>query len=408
MATSKKKPSRSHATRNALILLGLFVVLLVYLYFFAQDYTGRRLGLAAVAIWIFGLSGAMFFTTVYIARFILPYRPGESWSEGLNMLVNNVTANLKGEKPLPTVDIQEDELPHSFGRLGAGILKSHQVLALYKGNSFTRPAGPGFVRLNRDEAIDEVIDLRVHQRKHDYSVNTRDGIPVSGTASVTFRVRQPEYVDDERVAFPYDRDAIFDVSRASSVAPVDDVQAWSEQIASQAAGYAVSEIAHYDLARLSSNTGDINKRVTHDLQETFKGEGIEIINAGVGGPRPPEDIATQHIQIWRANWQRRIMEQAALGDVEAARRLRRARARAQVEIIQTVVQSIEEMRRAGQTDLSNIVTLRMIEVLEQAMANNKVRGMIAEPMIKNMLQDTTLQMRAMLEPPRDDRGADNV
>ncbi len=404
MAKSRNRNANSKHARNILIVVVFFIVLLVYAVLRFEDYTGRRYGISVGVVWTVGFCATFFFILVYFAQFVLPYRRGESWIEGLNMLINNITSGFAPERPLPTVDIEQDELPRSFAKLNAGILKSHQVLALYRGNSFSRPIGPGFVRLYPVEAIDEVIDLRDHSRSHPLTVHTRDGIPVTSTASVTFRVRRPDHVADDQMPFPYDRDAIFKVSHLSSIELPDRVHPWCNQVAPQAAAYAVSEIARYNFDELPQNMGEINNRITEDLRQLFSVEGIEIVSASAGSPKPPQEISQQKVNNWRAEWEQKIALQAAEGGLEAQRRLRRARARAQVEIIQTIVQSIEEMRTTGQSDLADIVTLRMIEVLEQAMSNSSTKGIVADPLLKNMLQDTALQMRSLLRPPDNSDG----
>ena len=54
---------------------------------------------------------------------------------------------------------------------------------------------------------------------------------------------------------------------------------------------------------------------------------------------------------------------------EAVRRVKQARARVQIEIIDRITQNIEAMRRSDAADLPDIVMLRMIQALEEAMAD---------------------------------------
>src|SRR5690606_34185680 len=81
--------------------------------------------------------------------------------------------------------------------------------------------------------------------------NTRDGIPVETSVSVTFRVRQSELEhSDETLLYPYDRDAIFHVSYVDSVDGSNQLWPWTEQLAPDAATLLVSELAKYSLNEL--------------------------------------------------------------------------------------------------------------------------------------------------------------
>ncbi len=99
--------------------------------------------------------------------------------------------------------------------------------------------------------------------------------------------------------------------------------------------------------------------------------------------------------------QRDVTIRRAEGDAEAIRRKKHARARAQIEIIQAIIQNIEEMRRMEQVNLNEVVTLRMIEELEKAMGNNTLQRMIPEQMLARLVMETQGQMRELLPPARE-------
>ncbi|MFN2278688.1 MAG: hypothetical protein ACK2UR_13815, partial [Candidatus Promineifilaceae bacterium] len=75
------------------------------------------------------------------------------------------------------------------------------------------------------------------------------------------------------------------------------------------------------------------------------------------------EIIAQRLENWRAPWQSQIRARAALGDAEALKIVKFAKARAQVEIIEKIMQSIDEIRQGEQADLPQIVTLRIIDAL---------------------------------------------
>lgn len=79
------------------------------------------------------------------------------------------------------------------------------------------------------------------------------------------------------------------------------------------------------------------------------------------------------------------------------RRVKKARARVQIEIIESVIQNIEAMRRTETADLADIVMLRMIEVLENAMSDNSVQALVPEYIMGDMVVDASRQLRALAE-----------
>ena len=90
------------------------------------------------------------------------------------------------------------------------------------------------------------------------------------------------------------------------------------------------------------------------------------------------------------------MAQAA-GNAEAVRRIRRARARAQIEIIEGIVQNVEAAKRSDNTNLIKIVTLRALDVLNHAMDNDMAQTKLPDAVITNLVQDATKQIEHMLE-----------
>ena len=87
------------------------------------------------------------------------------------------------------------------------------------------------------------------------------------------------------------------------------------------------------------------------------------------------------------------------GNAEAVRRIKKARARAQIEIIENITQNIDSVRRAGDTDLSNIITLRMIEALEEGLSSESLQALIPQQIMTNLVMDTSNQMQSWLNQP---------
>jgi hypothetical protein len=145
----------------------------------------------------------------------------------------------------------------------------------------------------------------------------------------------------------------------------------------------------------------VRQSVRTELERSFAADGIEIVSVSVGPLELPPDVVEQRIASWQVGWQGKISKQLASGDAEALRRVKQARARAQVEIIETIMHNIDAMRAAEDADLHEIVMLRLIEVLEAAMSSNRAQNIIPEQLVANLVLEASSKMRALLDRPKE-------
>lgn len=383
---------------------------------FFQDAKQLKFGPLIGIIWA-GMTLATFVLgLLYFTQFILPASDREGWTQGLAMALRYLFPHRpkkqrqrqpRYQKPAATPKKRKSvsKLAPSFQSVKAGILKSHEALAVNTGSRFSRAVGPGFIMLFNNESPSRVFDLRPHSRKEAVNVNTRDGIPIDTSVSVTFRIRQHSGEQrPEGVQHPYDSEAVFQADYARSVDATNQVLDWSHQLCPQAATILVSELSQYTLDELyqgggSIMLGEVKKRIKRQLVPSFAKDGIEVMGVGVGALKVPEEIRAQRLKNWEAEWQRRIDVQRAVGNAETVRRMNQARARAQIEIIQNITHHIESMRRNDQTTLSQVVTLRMVEALESAISSRKLQKMMPDKVTADLVEEASSEMQALLQKP---------
>jgi regulator of protease activity HflC (stomatin/prohibitin superfamily) len=354
---------------------------------------GVRLGVLGSYVWIMALAVAFFAMLAYYAQFILPVRGESGWYEGLRLLVAyffyapavRPRPNDSGRRTSP--------IAPSFFTLGAGIVESHQALALAKGASFTRAAGPGYVVLNRGEWIGALVDLRRHLRRQMVKAMTRDGIPLETVVSVIFRVRQlPPDQAAPTIQYPYDPDAIFRIGFAETIREDENQQPWNDLVCPQAASALITALADHTLDALFpvNDPGPapvldrIKQEVQRNLVTFFEPYGLHILAVAIGRFELPEDVIAQRIQNWQAEWRRRIHVHEASANAEVMKKLKHARARAQTDLIGKLTHNIESMRLSGHADLAEIVTLRMIEALDEALSDERVHNVTPENALANL------------------------
>ena len=372
-----KSQSRQQSRGSAILLLFLIFGSAVVAGLLFQDYREVPYGWFLTAVWLVVATFTCGFGIIYYAQFILPHHSGENWLEGIAMMLRSAThfgspesSRQQAIHAAKQTLVNRDALDPAFYNLKAGTTRSHQALAVGKGDSFSRAAGPGFIRLLPGERPIQIVDLRPHVRTEIATANSRDGIPLETKVTVVFQVKQSlQEHEGDNLVYPYDSAAVFWVSQLKTFDQDDTVRTWSEQIAPQAASYMISEIAQYTLDELwqdQSIFNGIQQRIRRQLRSNFDEWGINVLNVSVAPVEMPDQVASQRLENWRAPWQSQIMAESAAVNAEALRRVRVARARAQVEMIESTMQSIEEMRQVQHVSLPEIVTLRVIDVLEDA------------------------------------------
>jgi regulator of protease activity HflC (stomatin/prohibitin superfamily) len=240
------------------------------------------------------------------------------------------------------------------------------------------------------------------------TTKTRDGIPIETTVSVTFQVRREEaggFDGTDDVLYPFDPDAIFHVSYDETVDEHGNLLPWTQQLTPPAAAILANEIPKHTLNELTraeegiSPLETIKLTITRELQRRFLPKGIDVLVVGVGGLSLPEGVRDQQFLTWQADWLRRIRTTNASGNAEALRRVKRARARAQIEIIESITSSIDTMRREEGADLSQIIMLRMIEALEDAVSAGSVQALVPQQIIAGLVGDASRQMQSWVQAP---------
>jgi hypothetical protein len=373
---AKSKSQAKQQSRNgALVLILLIFALPIVAGLFFEDYRGVPYGWFIAVVWFVVAIFSLAFGIIYYAQFVLPHHEGENWLKGIAMMLR--AALLFG----PSASVQQgsgiarkkividpNSPSPSFRTLGAGMVPSHQSIVVGRDdNTNLRAMGPGFVQLKFGEVPFQPIDLRLHKRKATAIANTRDGIPIETSVGVTFQVKQSESDHpDDHLEYPYSSSAVLWASQLNTFDQDNKPRPWSEQLAPQATSYMISEIAQFTLDELWQDPAILNgiqQRVRRQLRTAFDQYGIKVHGVKVEPKKLPDEIIAQRLENWRAPWQSQIRARAALGDAEALKIVKFAKARAQVEIIEKIMQSIDEIRQGEQADLPQIVTLRIIDAL---------------------------------------------
>jgi hypothetical protein len=404
---ARRRKARRQKRRDArrkwpfeLLFFGLWAIL-VLVANFLKDFNGLRFGWAGSYLWGMAFLFSFSLYLLYLLQFVLPLSWYMSVKEGILLIfapafpsLSRLVRILLGRSTKGYVsDDLAQELPPSFETYSAGILPSYQSLAITKGPKYERAAGPGYVRLFPGETVAQIIDLRVQKRSVPVQAMTRDGIPIETSVSVTYQVRMSERPQGAMVPYPYDPEALFGVNYLSNYRSEAGVLEWGERIGRKAASILVSELAQYALDELyqPSHTAvsprkRITGRVAQKLKSEFEPRGVTILGAGAGRLKVPDEVVDQLINNWQTEWQRRISEVEAATENAAMRRMKLAQARAEIEIIVTLTESIQAMQSSEDGQLTDIVTIRMLEAMREAAEDEQVKAMVPSQALETMHQ----------------------
>lgn len=397
---------------GAALLLSLIVALAL------RSHTGQRLGLPGAYVWVTALLIAFFLRLLHLARFLLPpeaeHQGARGWQEGLRMLLyhffvltlpRNFRDNMQrgGGGGAP-------QLPDSFSQFQAGFVDSHLALALGKGTGFSRAAGPGYVRLNKGEHISDVIDLRRQVRRHGIEALTRDGIALQTSLSLIFRVDRPERDVEPSIPYPHDGSSIFRLTYADGVGDDSEIP-WDDRVVNHAVSLLVAEIARYRLDQLYQPdvteiadavsvhelAAEVQRRLDEQLLRLFdcsRAEEcpLEILSVSVGQMQPPTDVVQQRIRNWQNAWERRQAIAEAESRADGIKTIQQIRSRALAELIETVTENVEQMVDSDRERLSEIVMLRMTQMVDRLLQDPQVQSQAPDDIF-----DTVSEARTWLK-----------
>lgn len=399
-ARRRKKRDEGRKWFFEALFFGLFLILPV-IASFLTDFKGVRYGWQGSYMWWLAYVFSFLIFLLYLLQFTLPLAWYQSVKEGIVLIfgptfvyatkvVRRVFRRAFGK---PAEETVLSELPASFEIYRAGVLPSHQVLALTKGPKFERAAGPGYVHLARGESVTQVINLRKQARSLPVKAMTRDGIPIETSVNVIFQVEMKEPSAVTTLPYPYDPGAIFGVNYISNYRSENGILSWGDRIARTAAGILIDELAQYTLDELYRPAQAsfpprqrIVGRMKQKLKTEFESRGVNILAAGPGRLEVPDEVVEQLISNWQTEWQRRINKIEAATENAAMQRLRLAQARAEIEIIAAITESIQAMQSTGDGHLTDIVTIRMLEAMREAAEDEQVKAMVPSQALDTMRQ----------------------
>jgi hypothetical protein len=318
----------------------------------------------------------------------------------------------------------------AYDRIGGpGFLVVHNDSAavLEKGGRLTRIVSSYLGLLERFERVWEVIDLRPQHWVFPVGAMTKEGIPITCEADISFKIDDrpiaqgkgefPDIIQTQTQAdatieeelkaggikrpYPHTANAVFKAAtsiwvRIRQKRHPEQLRKWTGRVMiSEVEGALRNILAQYRLDWLMRSSQseqeypreEIRKQLEEKLRDTFKEGnpvGARILHVDLGQIDVRSDkISRQWIEAWRADWEQRAVESLAEGEAEFAR-LETAQIHAQAEVALTLTEAIRPLVTDAGDFPPYLLAMRFVQTLRW-MAYNPFRHVFLPPEILQTL-----------------------
>ncbi len=295
-----------------------------------------------------------------------------------------------------------------IGGPGFVVVHGDSAAVLERGGRLSRVLGPAFCFLERYERVWEVIDLRQQHWPLAVTAMTKEGIPVSCQADITFKIDDRDAGQQGEVparSLAHTDEAVFNAATSTWVRihepdHPEQTRKWTGRVMiGEVEGILRMVLADYRLDWLmqppwpgrGNPREEIRERLEKRLREKLSvgnDKGARILNVDLGEiDVKDEKIYAQWVEAWQADWRRRAVEDQAEGEAEIAR-LDAARVQAQAEMVLTLIETIRPLVSSEEELHPYLMAMRFTETL---------RWMAYDPHKRMFLPPETLRMLSQLE-----------
>jgi hypothetical protein len=283
------------------------------------------------------------------------------------------------------------------GRVGGPaslVIYNDSAVVTQQGGSLKRVIGPGFARLERFERVWETIDLRPQRWVYEVSALTKEGIPVSCEADISFKIDdraehgstgEEETRPIDAVPYPYSEGAVFKAATSKWTREPDrddPFMAWTGRVViGFAEGTLRNILAEYRLDWLIAPSqpdqehprDEICRRLREELQGKVSAVGAKLLGVEIGeiqvkarnkdvSERLSDIISDQWLEAWQADWKAQALTRGAEGEAELLR-MDAARIQAQAEMVITLTEGLQSAVLSQQASEPYLLALRFVEAL---------------------------------------------
>jgi regulator of protease activity HflC (stomatin/prohibitin superfamily) len=342
---------------------------------------------------------------VLAASFIAAVHDARNWRQGLGVLWRGMFGQPRFS-PIVIVakgKIREKGTSEALLRVGGSgsiLVYNDSAVVLEQGGRVTRVVEPGSVdSLGQFERIREIVDLRPIRWNYKVEAMSKEGIPVTVPADIVFQVNTGAQDPSEKTPYPAMKEAIFRAStcrwmRDRSGGEDDQYFDWVRRIIiSNTEGGLRGIIATYKLNQLigleekpdekgKSPRKEIKRKLKEKLEESAADLGVKINEVDLGTIEVTDEVTRKLIETWWSKWKGWALAQEKQGEVERDKLREQASIQAQADIIIAVAQGFQQLVKDSVQIPSQLLYMRVIEVLRQSALDPTTRCFMSNDAIK--------------------------
>jgi len=279
------------------------------------------------------------------------------------------------------IDKGEDKVLTRLGGPGNLVIYNDSAVVLERAGQITRVERSSFVPLEAFEKVYRVVDLRPKRKPCRVEAMTREGIPVTCEADISYRIRGGDQEPSERLPYPMLGREVLKAAtctwKCESRFSEDGELDWEELIIlAHTDGILRSILARYQLNQLIGPLGweedephprrAIREELERELKKEARQLGVEILSVNLGDIKVEDEITQQWIVAWKAEWERQCLERRAEGEAEYAFQMETAKAQAQAEMVLELMQALRSLVVDTSTLSARLHLMRVIAMLRRA------------------------------------------
>ncbi len=292
---------------------------------------------------------------------------------------------------------RQDSVILHVGGPGRIMIKGNEVVVTEINDSLCRILPGGKHWLYPFEYVHTILDLRPQERAaKDVAVRTKDGIPLTATFNIRYQIKRGQQQPTRQNPYPYDEEAVrFLAYKITVQDDAGNAGNWekmplgltTKMLIIAISKYQVNEIVHPD-GREDEPYLTLSKQVWQSAKAALDKNGIELLDVNIHAIELPDAIKQPYIDYWQMQSDLQIQMSQADNAATALEAEEKARAEAEVTMIQAILEGIRRARRSGATtNIGEVVALRLVEALEQmAYTSQQRRPEVYRPLIPQIVQ----------------------
>ncbi|MBN1889286.1 MAG: SPFH domain-containing protein [Thermoflexales bacterium] len=271
-----------------------------------------------------------------------------------------------------------DEVVARVGGPGRLIIHNDSAVVLEQVGQLTRVLKTGRHPLRPFEKIYDIVDLRPQRWVHEVEAMSKDGIPVNCQVDITFQIDDGGRRISQDEPFPATEQAILRAAadkrvRQTGQNRIHPVADWTRRAAETSEETLRDILATYLLDQLigpaepymDHRRAEILSRLRAELRQPFSQLGLKLNRVELGEITVADEVLQNRIEAWRTLWKRWARGREAAGEAEKLQYIEAAKAQAQADMIAVITQAFQSLTESDITIPSQLVLLRMFEVLKR-------------------------------------------